>query len=131
MDASADPVNVAVAELVGMADMLKRMRDSCWNKCIAAVKVERMDPGEQSCVDRCVNKPQTASVYDPVHRKLGSDVHVDGNGFVVWCTSLVEVDDIPEPLFDTHTFDVPDQFPAPVYSPIVPVVRQLVSHQMS
>ncbi|CDR94328.1 mitochondrial transport complex Tim10, putative [Babesia bigemina] len=66
MDAPADPVNVAVAELVGMADMLKRMRDSCWSKCIAAVKVERMDPGEQSCVDRCVNK------FLDVHTMVGT-----------------------------------------------------------
>ncbi|KAK1443531.1 hypothetical protein BgAZ_204070 [Babesia gibsoni] len=66
MDASTDPVNVAIAELVGMADMLRRMRESCWNKCIAGIKDERLDPGEQSCVDRCVNK------FLDVHTMIGT-----------------------------------------------------------
>ncbi|GFE54072.1 TIM10 family protein [Babesia ovis] len=66
MDGAADPVNVAVAELVGMADMLRRMRESCWTKCIAGVKDARLDAGEQSCVDRCVNK------FLDVHQMVGT-----------------------------------------------------------
>ncbi|KAK1935879.1 putative mitochondrial transport complex Tim10 [Babesia divergens] len=66
MDASADPANVAVAELVGMADMLRRMRESCWTKCIASIRDERLDSGEQSCVDRCVSK------FLDVHTLIGS-----------------------------------------------------------
>ncbi|BAM39376.1 Tim10 [Theileria orientalis] len=60
-----DPVSVAVAELVGMADMLRRMRDSCWNKCISSVKNPQLDVGEISCTDRCVNK------YLDIHTQVG------------------------------------------------------------
>ncbi|EKX74024.1 mitochondrial import inner membrane translocase subunit tim10, putative [Theileria equi strain WA] len=60
-----DPVNVAVAELVGMADMLRRMRDGCWNKCISSVKGPQLDAGESSCIDRCVNK------YLDIHTLVG------------------------------------------------------------
>lgn len=62
---AADAVQVAVVELLGMADMYKRMQDSCWTKCIANVKEAAMSAGESSCVDRCVSK------YGDVHAFVG------------------------------------------------------------
>ncbi|CTQ40766.1 Mitochondrial import inner membrane translocase subunit Tim10 [Babesia microti strain RI] len=60
-----DPVKVAIAEVKGMADMFKRIQDVCWNKCISSTKDAMLNPGEASCLDRCVFK------YISVHQMTG------------------------------------------------------------
>ncbi|CAJ1337686.1 unnamed protein product [Effrenium voratum] len=41
-----------VAELKGVSDIMARMQLSCYSKCIANVKEEKLSVGEMSCVDR-------------------------------------------------------------------------------
>eukprot|EP00439_Symbiodinium_sp_Y106_P045299 s2363_g5.t1 len=62
------PVDMMVAEMKGMADIFFRMQASCYNKCIASVKDEKLSVGEMSCVDRCVNK------FMDVHSKVGAEL---------------------------------------------------------
>ncbi|CAE7641458.1 Tim10 [Symbiodinium sp. CCMP2456] len=62
------PVDMMVAEMKGMADIFFRMQASCYNKCIASVKEEKLSVGEMSCVDRCVNK------FMDVHSKVGAEL---------------------------------------------------------
>lgn len=60
-----DNVQIALAEVLGMADMYKRMQDACWVKCTATVNDGTLSAGEISCIDRCVNK------YSEVHGIVG------------------------------------------------------------
>ncbi|CAE7363285.1 Tim10 [Symbiodinium natans] len=67
------PVDMMVAEMKGMADIFFRMQSSCYNKCIASVKEEKLSVGEMSCVDRCVNKfmdVHSKAVHDCCDRAL-------------------------------------------------------------
>lgn len=64
----ADPVQMAIVELLGMSDMYRRMQDTCWSRCIPGVKRDTLDAGESSCIDRCVNK------YTEVHSTLGKQL---------------------------------------------------------
>mmetsp|Transcript_36783 Transcript_36783/g.70743 ORF Transcript_36783/g.70743 Transcript_36783/m.70743 type:complete len:92 (-) Transcript_36783:43-318(-) len=57
-----------VAEMKGMADCFARMTNSCYSKCIANVREEKLSVGEMSCVDRCVSK------YIDVHTKVGLEL---------------------------------------------------------
>jgi import inner membrane translocase subunit TIM10 len=54
MDVS--PVQIAVAEMKGLADTFAKMSDTCWKKCIPHVKEGALTVGEMSCTDRCVSK---------------------------------------------------------------------------
>uniref|UniRef100_A0A0G4I8R7 Mitochondrial import inner membrane translocase subunit n=1 Tax=Chromera velia CCMP2878 TaxID=1169474 RepID=A0A0G4I8R7_9ALVE len=63
-----NPVDVAVTELVAVADLYKRMSDICWKKCVPSVKDAHLGTGEQSCIDRCVNK------YFGVHEMVGERI---------------------------------------------------------
>mmetsp|Transcript_6222 Transcript_6222/g.14101 ORF Transcript_6222/g.14101 Transcript_6222/m.14101 type:complete len:96 (-) Transcript_6222:62-349(-) len=64
----ASPAEMMVAELKGLTDIFSRMQVSCYSKCIANVKEERLSVGEMSCVDRCVNK------FMDVHQKVGTEL---------------------------------------------------------
>mmetsp|Transcript_79224 Transcript_79224/g.183847 ORF Transcript_79224/g.183847 Transcript_79224/m.183847 type:complete len:97 (-) Transcript_79224:226-516(-) len=62
------PAEMLVAEMKGMADCFARMTTSCYSKCIANVREEKLGVGEMSCVDRCVSK------YIDVHAKVGTEL---------------------------------------------------------
>merc|ERR1719430_301331 len=62
------PAEMLIAEMKGMADCFARMTTSCYSKCIASVKEEKLSVGEMSCVDRCVSK------YMDVHTKVGGEL---------------------------------------------------------
>ncbi|CAJ1337690.1 unnamed protein product [Effrenium voratum] len=64
----ASPADMMVAELKGVSDIMARMQLSCYSKCIANVKEEKLSVGEMSCVDRCVNK------FMDVHQKVGVEL---------------------------------------------------------
>ncbi|EPR60047.1 putative TIM10 family protein [Toxoplasma gondii TgCatPRC2] len=66
-----DPVQAAVVEIVGMADLYRRIQDTCWTKCVADVKESTLDAGESSCLDRCVNK------YTDVHTIVGKELQTN------------------------------------------------------
>mmetsp|Transcript_58011 Transcript_58011/g.93923 ORF Transcript_58011/g.93923 Transcript_58011/m.93923 type:complete len:95 (+) Transcript_58011:92-376(+) len=70
------PAEMLIAEMKGMADCFSRMTVSCYGKCIANVKEEKLQVGEMSCVDRCVGK------YLDVHAKVGTELQgaVAGGG---------------------------------------------------
>merc|ERR1711953_1649940 len=69
----ASPAEMLVAEMKGMADCFARMTVSCYSKCIASVKEEKMNVGEMSCVDRCVSK------YLDVHARVGMELQTAMN----------------------------------------------------
>jgi import inner membrane translocase subunit TIM10 len=71
MDVS--PVQVAVAEMKGLADTFARMSESCYEKCIPNVKEAALAMGEMSCIDRCVSK------YLDVHAVVGQQLHAATN----------------------------------------------------
>jgi len=62
-------VQMAVAEMKGMADTFSRMSESCYKKCIPNVKEGALAIGEMSCVDRCVSK------YLDVHALVGQQLN--------------------------------------------------------
>mmetsp|Transcript_41572 Transcript_41572/g.62816 ORF Transcript_41572/g.62816 Transcript_41572/m.62816 type:complete len:94 (-) Transcript_41572:167-448(-) len=62
------PADMMIAEMKGMADCFARMSESCYSKCIAGVKEEKMSVGEMSCVDRCVMK------YLDVHQRVATEL---------------------------------------------------------
>ncbi|PFH37001.1 putative TIM10 family protein [Besnoitia besnoiti] len=66
-----DPVQAAVVEILGMADLYRRIQDTCWTKCIPNVKESTLDAGESSCLDRCVNK------YTDVHAIVGKELQAN------------------------------------------------------
>jgi import inner membrane translocase subunit TIM10 len=63
------PVQVAVAEMKGLADTFARMSDTCWKKCIPNVKEGGLTVAEMSCTDRCVSK------FLDVHAMIGSELN--------------------------------------------------------
>lgn len=67
MDVS--PVQVAVAEMRGLADTFARMSDTCYKKCIPSVKEGALSVGEMSCTDRCVSK------FLDTHALIGAELN--------------------------------------------------------
>lgn len=63
------PVQIAVAEMKGLADTFAKMSDTCWKKCIPNVKEGALAVGEMSCVDRCVSK------FLDVHAMIGTELN--------------------------------------------------------
>jgi import inner membrane translocase subunit TIM10 len=63
------PVQVAVAEMRGLADTFARMSETCYKKCIPSVKESALTVGEMSCTDRCVSK------FLDVHALIGSELN--------------------------------------------------------
>jgi import inner membrane translocase subunit TIM10 len=63
------PVQVAVAEMKGLADTFARMSDTCWKKCVPHIKEAALTVGEMSCTDRCVSK------FLDVHAMIGSELN--------------------------------------------------------
>ena len=63
------PVQVAVAEMRGLADTFARMSDSCYKKCIPNVKEGALAVGEMSCTDRCVSK------FLDAHALIGAELN--------------------------------------------------------
>ena len=63
------PVQVAVAEMKGLADTFAKMSETCWKKCIPSVKEGALTVGEMSCTDRCVSK------FLDVHALIGAELN--------------------------------------------------------
>jgi import inner membrane translocase subunit TIM10 len=63
------PVQVAVAEMRGLADTFARMSETCWKKCIPGIKESALSVGEMSCTDRCVSK------FLDVHAMIGTELN--------------------------------------------------------
>jgi len=55
MDSSAK-VKMATIQLENMTMMFNKMMHGCWSKCVANLKEEELNVGEQSCTDRCIGK---------------------------------------------------------------------------
>ena len=65
------PVQVAVAEMRGMADTFAKMSETCYKKCIPNVKESALTVGEMSCTDRCVSK------FLDVHAAIGAELNAN------------------------------------------------------
>ena len=63
------PVQVAVAEMRGLADTFSKMSETCYRKCIPNVKESALTVGEMSCIDRCVSK------FMDVHAAIGAELN--------------------------------------------------------
>lgn len=63
------PVQVAVAEMRGLADTFSKMSETCWKKCIPSIKESALTIGEMSCTDRCVSK------FLDVHAMIGAELN--------------------------------------------------------
>lgn len=75
-------VRMATTELVAVADVFRRISDSCWTKCVANMLDGDLTPGEASCIDRCVSKYQ--DVQAAVSTQLQSTINANSaaNGFL-------------------------------------------------
>lgn len=62
-------MQVAVAEMRGLADTFSKMSDTCWKKCIPSIKESALTIGEMSCTDRCVSK------FLDVHAMIGAELN--------------------------------------------------------
>ncbi|OII77887.1 TIM10 DDP zinc finger domain-containing protein [Cryptosporidium andersoni] len=63
---NSDTAQAAIVELNGLADMFKRIQETCWKKCISDISDSLLSPGEISCTDRCIAK------YMETHTLIGN-----------------------------------------------------------